>query len=576
MRRTVAPGVASAGSRRTRPRPARVRWRLANFGLCLALAALVGALVAACDQSPPAPPAQGQRDDRGRIVLTVAYSPEKSALFERLVTEFNKENREYAVLATKLEMADMLPRALAGEFTAISPDSAIWLGTLDQQWLAQKQDNVSLVGTLSRFALSPVVIAAWESVAQDLGHPKRPVGWSELVARATTDPGFRWSHPSTTTAAGLLTVTAEFYAAKGKTSNLTREDLNDAAGRDYVRRVERTIRQYGAESEDQVLTRLLDQRNRTLDAFVGQEALVVRFNRQTRGEKLVAIYPREGTLWMDHPLALLEGPWVKPELRRGFQALADYLRSPAMQRIVLQEGYRPADLRVSLDDPDSQIKPQNGVDATQPQTMLQVPPYGVMDSIRNAWVLLKRPANIYLVADTSGSMEGEKLTRAQEALGSFVQQVKSDSDRLALVTFASEVRPSVPLGAIGDQRGRLTSAIGGLKANGQTALLDSILYAAERLAERKEPDRINAVLVMTDGRENASQRISPRDAGALVTALKKLEAQSGTKTMVFAVAYGTDADLDMLQRIASATNGQAYKGEPETIRKLYQLLSAFF
>ena len=534
-------------------------------------------LLAACDDGGVSPGKAGTRDDKGRVVLTVAYSPEKAQLFERLVAEFNKQSQRYAVQATKLEMADLLALALEGRFGAISPDSAVWLGPLDQAWLAGDPKRSPLVGTLSRYALSPVVIATWQGEAKKMGYPERPVGWAELVARATADPNFRWSHPSTTTAAGLLTVAAEFYAAAGKTSHLTKEDLSRPSAREYVRRVEQTVQQYGGESEDQVLARLLDRRSRALDAFVGQEALVVRFNRQARDERLLAIYPKEGTLWMDHPLALLEGPWLAPEHRRAFQELAEFLRSPTMQRVVLQEGYRPVDLRISLDDADSQIKLANGVDPSQPQTMLQMPAYSVLESIRNAWALLKRPANIYLVADVSGSMEGEKLRRAKEALLSFVGQVGSESDRLALATFSSDVREVVALGALAENRGRLTAATNGLQAGGNTALYDAILYASERLHGERQEDRINAVLVMTDGKENASRRVRARgDPLALVGALQELERKSGTPVLVFAVAYGEDADFAVLQQISESTRGQAYRGNPETIRKLYQLLSAFF
>jgi hypothetical protein len=46
--------------------------------------------------------------------------------------------------------------------------------------------------------------------------------------------------------------------------------------------------------------------------------------------------------------------------------------------------------------------------------------------------------------------------------------------------------------------------------------------------------------------------------------------------LVFTVAYGADADLEALQQLADMGNGQAYASDPETIGKLYELLSAFF
>ena len=518
---------------------------------------------------------QSARDSRGRLVLTVAYSSEKAALFERLVKAFNDLNPRYTIRATKLEMDEMMAQAPEGKFTAISPDSAVWLAPLDHTWLAEDSSRANLVGSLSRYALSPVVVAMWQSQAQKLGYPGKSIGWNDLVVQATSEQGLRWSHSSTTTAAGLLTTTAEFYAASGKTNRLTEEDLANPAVQEYVRQVERTVQRYGGESEDRLVERLV-QGERTLDAFVGQEATVIRFNRLSHGEKLVAIYPREGTLWMDHPLALLEGPWLTPDHRRGFQEMADFFRSAPMQKIVLQEGYRPADLGISLDDPESQITATNGVDPSQPQTMLQMPPYSVLERIRSVWALLKRPANIYLVADVSGSMEGEKLDKAKEAMLSFIRQVVSESDRLALASFSSAVYEDVALAPIAENRQQLTDAVSRLEPRSNTALYDAILYAAQRLSEQRDPERINAVLVMTDGQENASHYVRSGDSSALLEALRALREETGVPVLVFSVGYGDDANLEELRTISESTQAQAYQGNPQTIRKLYQLLSAYF
>ena len=65
-----------------------------------------------------------------------------------------------------------------------------------------------------RYAISPIVIAAWDDVARSLGWPDQPVGWSTLQTRAQQDGNFRWSHPSTAYASGLLATLAEFYAAR--------------------------------------------------------------------------------------------------------------------------------------------------------------------------------------------------------------------------------------------------------------------------------------------------------------------------------------------------------------------------
>src|SRR5690606_35081667 len=132
-----------------------------------------------------------------------------------------------------------------------------------------------------------------------------------------------------------------------------------------------------------------------LDAFVGQEQVVINWNRQYPDNQLVAIYPAEGTLWTDHPLALLELGSRPHELavtdnqRRTFRAFADFLLSQENQQRFLTAGYRPADLTIPLDAPGSPFAESDAVDWRQPQTTLQMPPPGVVQVVQNVWYYTK-------------------------------------------------------------------------------------------------------------------------------------------------------------------------------------------
>jgi len=86
-------------------------------------------------------------------------------------------------------------------FQAMTPDSSVWLGQLDQEWSEKTATDAPATGETVRYAVSPVVIATWESLARELGCPTGSVGWQDLLARAKADPNFRWSHPSTSSAA---------------------------------------------------------------------------------------------------------------------------------------------------------------------------------------------------------------------------------------------------------------------------------------------------------------------------------------------------------------------------------------
>jgi Ca-activated chloride channel family protein len=409
----------------------------------------------------------------------------------------------------------------------------------------------------------------WRDVAQRLGWPQQPIGWSDLLSEATSNQEFKWSHPSTSSASGLLATLAEFYAATGKTRGLTVEDVKAQATQDYVNALEKTVRYYG-EGEASIAQRVAEQGRDYLDAFVASEQIVIDAN-QKPGVDLVAIYPREGSLWQDHPLALLEAPGLRDVNRETFSAFAAYLTSPEAQQILLEKGYRPADLGLKLDSATSPINAANGADPAQPQTSLQVPSAAVLDVVRESWLANKRRTNVMLVVDTSGSMEGQKLANVQEALQTFLDQIKSDAERVGLIEFFTDVTERVRIDTLENNRSDLTRAVDRMEAGGNTALLDGVAAAYDRLQDLNDPGRINAIVVMTDGKENASSTNLRR----LVDRLQRGN-QQGVPVLVFGIAYGDDADLSALQALSEATGGQTYRGTPETIRKLYKILSTYF
>jgi Ca-activated chloride channel homolog len=507
--------------------------------------------------------------------LTIAVSPEKAELFTQLVNNFNAKKLKSSAgtelrLATQsLEPEDMIDAALAGNFQALSPDSSIWLDQLDRQYQAAQNTNAGLVGQTVRYAVSPVVIAMWRDTAQRLGWPQKSIGWSDLLGEATANKDFKWSHPSTSSASGLLATLAEFYAATGKSRGLTTDDVKSTKAQEYVNALEKTVRYYG-EGEASIAKNVAEKGRDYLDAFVASEQIVIDTNQKS-GVDLVAIYPNEGSLWQDHPLALLEAAGLSDLNRETFSAFANYITSPEAQQAILAKGYRPADLNIKIDGASSPINAGNGADPTKPQTSLQVPSAAVLDVVRESWLANKRRTNVMLVVDTSGSMEGEKMENVKEALATFLDQIKSNEERVGLFEFYNDVTEVVKINELQNNRSALVRSVNNLDPGGNTALLDGVAAAYERLQQLDDPSRINAIVVMTDGKENASS-ISLQQ---LVTRLQNGN-QRGVPVTIFAIAYGSDADMNMLQAMSDATGGQTLVGSVETIRKLYKILSTYF
>ncbi len=517
--------------------------------------------------------------------LTIAYSPEKATLLKSLAGTFNARNlrtpdREpMKIELVELQPDEMVEKTLAGQagFQAVAPDSSLWLDQLNSRYAQAQQAEPGsipprLVGEGVRYAVTPIVIAAWEESAKSLGWPSKAVGWTALQTRAQQDANFKWNHPSTAHASGLLATLAEFYAGAGVQRGLTAEMAQNQKTLDFVSAVEKTVRYYG-EGELPVIQRAAQEGPKYLDAFVTPEQLVIALNTGVFGKppaKLVALYPTEGTLWADHPLALVETPELTANQRRTFQSFREFLASSDAQKEILHAGYRPADLSISLTGPDSPFTTANGVDPAQPQTTLQLPPPDVVSVVQNAWAMAKRRTNVILVVDTSGSMKGDKLANVQVALRTFLAQIPSDQEKVGLVEFNSSVTNVIEIDTLAKNRGSLTREIDSLQANGNTAFLDAVRTAYRRLQQSGDRERINAIVAMTDGRENASR-----------ATLQQLtdEVRAGNQqvpVIIFSVAYGSDADYKLLETLSTVSGGQVRAGTPETIRDLYKILSSYF
>jgi Ca-activated chloride channel family protein len=520
----------------------------------------------------------------GALRVTFPYSPEKEPLLKPLIERFNASRTEVAGKAVfvegRSESSGVTEQRVAqgrDEPVAWSPASSLWGRLLnfeaDRPLVAD--ENPSIVRT-------PLVIAMWEPMAKALGYPRKPLGFDDILKLARSKAGwadyglpeygaFKLVHtnPDYSTS-GLSAVVAEYYAATGKKEGLRPEDVTGKA-RDTVRAIERSIVHYGD------ITPFIAEQMRKgglgyASAVAMEEVTLLDFNAK-RGKlpKLVAIYPKEGTFFSDSPFIVLEGDWVTPELREGALAFQKFLGEQITPEVAARGGFRPADLET---EPVAPITAENGADPKQPERELGLPEPRVLALLKRTWREDRKPANVLLVLDTSGSMGDEsRLENAKQGLEVFLSQV-APQDRVGLTTFSDQITPLVPVGPFRENKGELQQTISRLIAEGGTAFYDAAAegFATVRdLADRN--DRINAVVLLTDGEDTDSTR----DVDAVVSELEG-QGDSSTQVRVFTIAYsaGARGARDALKEIATASGGNAYPGDPENIEAVYRSISSFF
>jgi Ca-activated chloride channel family protein len=290
--------------------------------------------------------------------------------------------------------------------------------------------------------------------------------------------------------------------------------------------------------------------------------------------EVVCIYPREGTFWSDHPVAVVEREWVTPVHRKAAEKYIQFLLSEEQQRKALRYGFRPGVDKVDIGPP---IDKAHGADPDQPgANVLRPPDVIVMEACLKAWAKNKKHARIALVFDQSESMSWEKgkLENAKEGAKEILKHL-SDEDNVALLVFNHNLYWKDKGHKLRDNRASLEEAIDAIKAKGKTSLYDAVASAQEHLQSFSDPDVITAVVILTDGVDSDSKM-------GLDELLKQIRVDNKTNvTRVYTIAYGNDPPPDgpdkvVLKKIADTTKAKAYEGKPENIRTVVKDIATFF
>jgi Ca-activated chloride channel family protein len=517
----------------------------------------------------------------GALRIDIVYSPEKEKLLLPLIAKFNGEKHEIDgkqlfVTGKNVSSGDAKTQIVKGQLkpTIWSPSSSFWgrLANLQTDSGIVADENPSIVRT-------PLVIAMWKPMAEALGWPKKQVDFKQIIKLATAPNGwasvgaqfgpFKYVHtnPDFSTS-GAEAVAASYFAFAGKREGLTNADVARAAP--SVKKVESSIVHYG-DNTLFIADQLKEHGQGYASAVAMEEATLLEFNRtQPAGSpKLVALYPSEGTFVSDNPFQILNGPWVSGSQRKGAEEFQKFLAEEITPSLAGQFGFRPGDKEAK---PDGMVSTASGADPSQPKIELKVPEPKVLDRVLSTWRRDRKPANVLLVLDNSGSMGDEnKLEQAKQGLRGFFANA-APQDRIGLMKFSQRPRLLVPLAPFGTNRPKLQQAVEQIFPEDDTALFQATAAGLDVVKKRADTSRINAVVLLTDGQDTAGG-ISE---GQL---LRMLEDEGRAETggvKLYTIAYGADADKALLARFADATGGKPFEGDTSNIDSVYLSISSFF
>jgi len=536
----------------------------------------------------PAPPT-------GAVVIDISSSNTKEDWMNAVISQFNLE--QHKLSTGEILFVQVKHVTSGGSQTAIldgksqptvwSPGDQSWIDGANQVW-RDRTGSLLIPDPCSPTILAPIGFAMWRPMAEALGWPDKSISWDDLVSLSSNPSGwtslghqewgqfkFGHTHPDFSNT-GLLMLTALAYSTEGKTRGLTSSEVYSDTVVQAFRGLEQNTYHYGIQNRP--LMQILAQRGPGyLHAITSSEAEVLKANADFASilpYPLVFIFPSKGTYWSEQPYCILDASWVSDQQKQGARIFKDYLLNKNQQEMAIQYYLRPVDESIPLHAP---FALESGTDPRVKRSVvpaLESPSAEVAAAVKDVFHMTKKQATIILLLDTSASMDGDKIRNAVASSVNFVSHL-DPNDQIYIIGFGGEnLVYDLGGGRAGYVAESLTQKLNGLFADGNTPLYDAVCQAVDLIDSHQSEDktksdrRLYGIVLLSDGMDTASS-ISENQ---MFNCLPSGENVEGVK--VFTIAYGNDADADLMLRIANRTNGKTFTGDPASIESIYNAISA--
>ncbi|WP_233515286.1 substrate-binding domain-containing protein [Marinitenerispora sediminis] len=548
------------------PRPDRVRRRRGRRRAFAALSAACAILLALALGGWLLFERQGGCGGQ-EIPLSVAAAPELAPALTELADAFNDERHAVDGRCVRVEVrgadpADVAYAAIGADPAGGGADSDVWIpdSSLWQKIVQRDAAETTLTGTGTSVARTPLLVAQRPGGTDSASQGERTPSWETLLPTAAPgaeSAGVQVIDPLRSSS-GLAALALVHGAIGG----------GDTTSPELVAALQNLQRDVSAD-EASAFEALRDG---SAQLVVLSEQAALRYNTDHPDAPARVGYPEDGTYTLDYPYLLRTDDALAV---RAAEAFRGQLVRQEAQAVVRAAGFRSADGTADA----SALDGAAGFRLTPPDD-LPTPSDGSVTSLLRAWNQLQMNSRMLAVLDISGSMAqavpGTGLTRMQvttqaasQGLGMFPRDaeiglwefsVRIDGDR-----DHREVVPIRPLGEEvdgGTHQEVLGSALAGIRPepDGDTGLYDTILAAYREMTDSYRGDRVNTILVLTDGSNDDDRSVS------LDELLEELrDAYDPDRPVsVISIAFGPDADPEPLRQVADATHGAAYATDDPT------------
>ncbi|GAA0391996.1 hypothetical protein Acor_17840 [Acrocarpospora corrugata] len=507
-----------------------------------------------------------------KVALRVVTAKDVEPAIAKIAEKFGKSGKtvDGKCMAVTVSGSDSagVAAALSGTGDAPEPDiwipdSSLWLAGLPKERAPKVSGNV---------AQSPVVLTAPKAAAQqlssaftpswtamlDAANAAKPDGLAKKVRVLVLDPGLN--------AAGLGALAAAAGVLKASGAANTDELLVG---------VLRQLSESKVTSPDSLFATLAKTATR-VPIGVTSEQSVWAFNAKNDAAA-VALYPAEGTVNLDYPIVTV----VKdgPEAKAAKEFTAELVNA-ASKKTVQEFGFR------TPDGVGSALTAEQGLNPKAP-TALPLPDAKTVVTLAQSWKRVSLGTRLLSLTDISGTMalpadssgvsrmkaiadvgiEGLKLFPDKTEIGTWIFSDNLNGDRV-------DWKETIPIGPLAQQLNGVTRRelvaknLAELKAipTGNTGLNDSLWAAYQKMTDEYEADKINTILLFTDGVGNDDPSGGITNAGILKRLKAAYDPQQPVSILIISFNTAADENRTQMTQIARSTGGTAYF--PQTVLEI--------
>jgi Ca-activated chloride channel family protein len=485
---------------------------------------------------------------------------------------------------------DGIQQVVSGE--AAQNFDAVWFASNQYLDLYLKANPaLKPIGTPTSIMRSPVVLGVRADAINRLGW-NTPPSWRTIASRAADrEFGFAMTNPAASNS-GFSALVAMATALAGGTGPISPEQVN-LVRPDLTALFSAQQLTAGSSGwlKDAYVKRAHD--GTPIDAMINYESVLLSVNDRAASDsdRLTLIYPTDGVIIADYPLAPLVG--ATDRAQRNERVVRDYLCQVKVQtELMTMTHRRPVRADVSLSGEFSLQR----LHELNPPDQLAVANGLIKDFID----IIRRPARTIYVLDLSGSMNTRdardptrldtpdppkipRIDALRSALFSLTGvdtspaaqfTVFHEREQVILLTFSdtpnAPQRFEVPATSPDQTLGQITRAVDGMKAGGNTAIYDALARAYAIAGEPTGEARYTTIVLFSDG-----DRTTGRDLAGFRKYYDALPLAQ-RQVPVFAVMVGEGNVAELTSVSKQLTNGEFFDATQQgSLAKIFQEIRTY-